>query len=222
MAGALLVAIGLAHAMLFIQQAFPGFATPTWRAAACLHTVLGLLAWLFWNVLRQRIDVSPAKVAALQQRWPRLTALQALIPSVLVLGFCGLLAFGGGAKVKGLWSIPQEHRYWILWVPFIEEWTYRVGLGAFIRGRIGATWGCYVSALLFAFVHSLPTVPHLLEGKFAIPLGPFLLGWINEWIYLKTGRIWPAIIFHMACNGTAVIFLIGDHRWLKWLGIFYT
>lgn len=220
--GCFLLSMALAHGIEFLHTASPRYASPTWRAAALLHTGLGALAWLFWHRLRGSVDVSPEKLANLQRRKPIVSSLTAVIPSIVVLGGATVLAFSGNGKIRNLASISSDYRYWILWVPFIEEWTYRVGFGAFIRGRLGAAWGSYVSALLFTFVHSIPTFPRLLAGNVSLALGPFLLGWMNEWIYLKTGRIWPAILFHMACNATAVIFTLGDQRWLQWLGIFYS
>lgn len=82
-------------------------------------------------------------------------------------------------------------------------------------------WGAWLSATLFALVHTAPTIIHLSEGRFGLPLGPFLLGLSCEFLFTMTGRLMAVVALHAACNSTALLFSLGDDRWLNWLDFLY-
>ena len=92
-----------------------------------------------------------------------------------------------------------------LWVPVVEEWVFRKGVGSWLRQYSGSVfWGSYLSILLFSFLHVSPTLAHLLEGKIGFPLGPLLLGCVCELLYFSTGKVGPCIVFHAICNGVVI------------------
>ena len=64
--------------------------------------------------------------------------------------------------------------------------------------------GGYLSALIFSFAHVTMRVDELFNNittlSIGIPIGPFLLGWFNAYIYERSGCIWIPIIIHSALN----------------------
>ncbi len=130
--------------------------------------------------------------------------------------------FPGPDSSPGSWpNLP----WWIssiLLAPVLEELVYRGLISPVFRRSCGNLMGGYFAAILFAWVHTRPT----LEGIFAghaggIPPGPFLLALAADWLCLKSGSVWVAVAFHAACNLTPVLFYGIDPRWLSWLGMLY-
>jgi membrane protease YdiL (CAAX protease family) len=110
----------------------------------------------------------------------------------------------------------------ILAVPIGEEIVFRGIIGVRLRQKLGVWTGAYLSALFFAWIHTMPTLEALAEANTGVFLGPFFLGIICEFLVVKTkGSLLAAISFHMICNATGPIFAWIDARWLKWLGILY-
>lgn len=103
----------------------------------------------------------------------------------------------------------------LLWIPIVEECIFRGGVGRWLRQRLGDGWGMYVSALFFATLHSAP------PQNWIPPLGPFLLAMACELIVRITGRLTPAILLHVCCNASPLLFTLLDPRWLRWLGTLY-
>lgn len=185
-----------------------------WESAARVHTALALLilaGWSRWRLPRR---------AAITVGQYTLPVASAFIPglAVLVAAFFASLSMSRASDLT-VWT--PEAWAMILWVPLVEELVFRVGFGGFFRRSLGPLFGGYVSAVLFALVHGLPTVSSLFRGNLGLPLGPLLLGLCNETLYVKTGRIGPIYFLHAACNATAVIFRTFDPRWLDWLSWFY-
>lgn len=142
----------------------------------------------------------------------------------------GVVAIGSTmlAATSSLWGVPErlplpwEQLAFVLWIPIIEETVFRAGIGRWLRGRLGWMMGAYVSALVFAFVHSEPTLSRVMDGHVGIPLGPLLLGLACEVLYAYSGKLRAPIALHMACNATPAIFASLDARWLVWLGALYS
>jgi membrane protease YdiL (CAAX protease family) len=103
----------------------------------------------------------------------------------------------------------------------VEEIVYRGVFGVALRRRLGGPWGAWLSAVLFAFMHTQPTLARLGAGAVGLPLGPFLLGLLTELTMAASGSLWPGVLLHAACNATPWIFAWGDPRWFTWLAALY-
>jgi membrane protease YdiL (CAAX protease family) len=82
--------------------------------------------------------------------------------------------------------------------PVVEEWFYRGMLLPALARRFGPLAGAIGSSAVFALVHQEPI---LLPGLFGLAL---LLAWLT----MRTARIGPAIVAHMAFNATTVVQLL--------------
>ncbi len=190
------------YALSLVYPWIGSLAQPSWLPIALLHSLIAF-------ILMQRLPQVPRKMGA----W-------AYAPGIIIL--FGALLISLASRWLGPYAPPSSFRFdstqvaWILWIPIVEECVFRMGIGRFLRGRIGPLWGAYASAILFAIAHS--EGPTLIP---AIPLGPLLLGLLCEAIDLRTGRITAAMAAHAACNASAWIFASIDPRWLDWLKDFY-
>ena len=127
---------------------------------------------------------------------------------VLAISFCA-----GSLSSSGDWHSLDLSPYLlsVVFVPIAEELVFRVGLWGWLGGVPNGT-RIYLTASSFAILHTASS---------PWPIGPLLLGVINQVILLRGGGVLTAILLHMACNATVVIFLALDPRWLDWLGVFY-
>lgn len=223
MATGLVAAAGLAE---IIEYLTPWIGSP-WIAAAALHSVIAVVLALRWWSGRVRgaafaFGIESSQLNAFQSASPTLLGARAFFPAMAIGLGAVLLALGSatyGGRVTS--AVPAEQIAWVLWIPIVEEWVYRVGAGYYFRSRLGLMAGSYLSALVFSLMHSQPTLAHFASFQVGLPLGPLLLGAICEVIYMKSGKILPAILFHMICNATPAIFATIDIRWLSWLKVVY-
>lgn len=110
----------------------------------------------------------------------------------------------------------------IILAPILEEGVYRGHVSPWMRRNFGTLQGSWFAAIAFAWVHSMPTIAGMIHGNFgAILPGPFLLALVCDWIYIRSGSLWPAIFFHASCNLTPILFHILDPRWLDWFHMLY-
>lgn len=210
--------IALAESYGFLARFIGG---PSYRAAALLHSALALLllccckkgSWQLWQH-------QPLKL--FQQR-PSL----AYLPALGVAAATWLVLVGEqGLGSEPLRSLPRllvlESWQLILWVPIVEELALRVGLGSLLKRVGGRLWGGYFSMLAFTLLHSQPSLERVLAGQLSLPWGPFLLALCCELLYGWSNRIMPAILLHMACNATAVVFSWGGgEHWFQILAFLY-
>lgn len=81
--------------------------------------------------------------------------------------------------------------------PFAEEMFFRGMVFGWLR-----KWGFWLSAIisagLFGAAHGI---------NFVFPAS-FALGLLNAYAYEKSGSLWPAIVAHMAFNGTSLVALL--------------
>lgn len=217
---ALLIAASLLISVCFaeIYHAAAFFVEQPWIAAALVNTVFAAL--VFWRLWR-RVGLARQTQDLVLGRWtfPMWTAF---LPAIVV--FFGALALVSlssmfGTPLHGEWSWVQLT--WLLWIPLIEEIVFRVGVGNGLRRIGGILWGSYFSALVFSLVHLHPTVQRVAAGEIGVALGPFLLGLCCEGMWCRTRRLGPIIAFHAACNATALVFTLGDKRWMEWLRWLY-
>ncbi len=120
---------------------------------------------------------------------------------------------------------PPTAFWWlgtVLLAPTLEELVYRGLVSPRLRDDCGNLAGSYFAAVLFAWVHTGPTLAGILAGHpGGVPLGPLLLALIADWLYLEFRSIWVPVAFHAACNATPAVFGALDPRWLRWLGELY-
>jgi membrane protease YdiL (CAAX protease family) len=177
---------------------------PGWFSIALLHSGAALLLWRFAPQLR---------VAA---RW----SLGAYVPALLIaVGSLGLAWLSrtwmdGAPPLDPSWDLRLLA--FVIWIPLVEELVFRYGIGGWARQKLGAFWGAYASALVFAMAHGSGAWDQL-----AMPLGPLLLGLCCEWLYVVSGRLSATIALHAACNASGWIFAAIDERWLDWLQALY-
>ena len=88
----------------------------------------------------------------------------------------------------------------VLWVPLVEEWIFRFGLFGLLRRFLNEVCLIWVSAILFSFQHSWPTLERVFAGHVGLVGGPLLLGFLLSWIYLKTYNLGVCILFHGMAN----------------------
>lgn len=198
--------LSLALGELYAATNFLTSSRGPWLAPVIINTLLAAIAW------RIAKPIGPARYGA----WAYAPAAAVLVVTILAALFSRWLIAGA---TEG--TVFSEYLVFVLWVPIVEEFLFRVGIGGFFRERLGITWGSYFSAILFALVHAHPTLRSWLNLEVGLPVGPLLLGLCCEALYVKTGRILPAILLHAVCNLTVVIFAILDSRWLTWLSLFY-
>jgi membrane protease YdiL (CAAX protease family) len=144
--------------------------------------------------------------------WFGLVGLAAISTSILIPG-------------KAPYSYVPDVSWWLVSLavaPLTEELVYRGLIARHFRAAHGYVAGTYLSAVLFAWVHTWPSLQGLISGQSGnVPPGPLLLALVCDWLYVRTGSLWPAIAFHAACNATPALFLRLDPRWLDWFGALY-
>ena len=109
----------------------------------------------------------------------------------------------------------------ILWIPFVEEVTYRIGVSRKLQQDSNPIVGAYLSSLVFSLMHTGFTWRSIGELSLSVPLGAFLLAICAEYIFARTERILYCTLFHASCNATGLVFSSLDPRWLQWLDILY-
>ena len=141
---------------------------------------------------------------------------------VYFIGLCLVPIFssGFGAIPDRAFETPPFFVTIIL-VPIVEEVVFRLAIGGWIRAMWNGFGGYYLSALFFGMIHATPTIGRIVEGQVGVILGPFLLALICEWLYYRTKSLLAPILFHGVCNGSVLIFMYTDPRWLDWLSFLY-
>lgn len=178
--------------------------SPGWLFIGLFHSVVAVALWRFGAGLRIPV------------RW----GLRAYAPALIVLG--GSLGAAWLTRVLISRAPPIDPTFdlsivgFVLWIPIVEELVFRYGIGGWARQRLGAFWGAYASALVFAMAHGTAEWNHL-----SLPLGPLLLALCCEWLHIASGRITAAMALHAACNASGWIFAAFDERWLDWLQALY-
>lgn len=81
--------------------------------------------------------------------------------------------------------------------PFAEEMFFRGMVFGWLR-KWGFWLSAIISAALFGAAHGI---------NFIFPAS-FALGLLNAYVYEKSGSLWPAIVAHMAFNGTSLVALL--------------
>lgn len=185
-------------------------------ALACNGTLAGLVLIVrHYHGRPPRLAIAPRGAL---RAWLWMT------PAALVAGGAFAAASLTAMAAPGRTTMAASDLAWlaILIVPFVEETLFRAGIGDLLRSRFGLFLGGYLSACCFSLTHGAPDVSGLLTGAFpSVVLGPLLLGFACEVVYVAARSLTPAIALHTACNATVVIFASIDARWLNWLEMLY-
>jgi membrane protease YdiL (CAAX protease family) len=98
-----------------------------------------------------------------------------------------------------------------IWAPLGEELFYRGYIFGGLRGKRGFAFSAVVSSLFFGLRHVLPVfflsprfywIPALSWGGMA-----FVYGLLNDWLYEKTGSLYPCVFGHLLLNLASFVFM---------------
>jgi membrane protease YdiL (CAAX protease family) len=106
-------------------------------------------------------------------------------------------------------------------IPVVEEILFRGFLLKFVSQKFTEWMSIYIVAVVFGFMHSLPTLQRVMSFEIGVPLGAFLLGLITGYMVRKGKNLWPAIAFHCACNATVLLFGYFAPVWMQRLSLLY-
>jgi membrane protease YdiL (CAAX protease family) len=208
--------IGMAFGAVYLYVA--KYVMPLWLAAAAFHSVVAagvILVYAKQRSLSQSLSL--VSLSSLPTRF--LFAPSVLIGIALFFALVISALLGGTVSTHFEWSTQLA---FIFWIPVIEELVFRGGIGSSLQKFAPGIWGMWFSAVIFAWVHTSPSLSGLLAGHMGLPLGPFFLGLICEYLRVAGGSLVPAIVFHMVCNSTVVVFSLFDARWMDWLSWLYS
>ena len=181
-----------------------------WFAAIIFHAclALGVLGCAYFM---------PDLFARKGEKHPILKTHPSLVyfPALLVFFVSFSLALMEAEKPYN--ELPLSFRSFLLIVvvPCAEELVYRLGLTQLFSRIGGRFWGAYFSVLVFAVMHGLPSLDRLLSLELGFYLGPFILAILCELLFGWSNQLFPAILLHMACNWTGVIFSWAGGYWLS-------
>ena len=122
--------------------------------------------------------------------WAALAALCFLLVESPVITACGLDGVAGetvGGLTSSVLALPLGC---VLW-PFVEEIVFRGAMtGSLLDRRCNTFVTLAVPSLLFAAMHLI------------LELAPFYFahGLVLGWLVVRTGSLWPSIVFHAANN----------------------
>lgn len=206
----LMLLLGLATVLAELYRWVGQGWDPSWYGALIVNSILAVAVLVVrFDVLRARPVVS----------WRLMGLLYFPAVALALFPWLMILLVPGNATMNV--TIYPSDWLMLLAVPVVEEIVFRVGLGDFCRRRYGLGLGGYLSAVLFGYVHSLPTWDRLWAGEVGVVFGPLLLGLACEFLYSTGRRLLPIVMLHMAGNASVIIFRIYDPQWLERLHWFY-
>jgi len=85
----------------------------------------------------------------------------------------------------------------VVLAPIKEELFFRGFIFGLLRGRVGEWWAVLLTSAAFALFH--------IQVEVLFPI--FLVGLLLNVIYLRTGRLIHAILFHMLFNGGTLLWI---------------
>ena len=195
---------GIFAAGVFFAQSSSYFSQvwncPLWVSSAWMNTGLAVAIFLFASKENQ-FPIADKWIPL--ARWVQSASWFGYLPGFMVL-LIAWVWMRGQVSFSGTLSSMQLSA--ISWVPIVEEFVFRKGVGPLLRRySVSTLWGSYLSILLFSFLHVCPTFLHVWEGKIGLPLGPLFLGCACEFLYALTGRVAPCVFLHSACNGVVIL-----------------
>ena len=161
-------------------------------ATASILTLI-LFLWRKWTpVGKTYIQSKPWATLA----WSAVAAIGVVIPSVWLQEQMPALPDVAGETLTKIISTPGGYFVIALLAPVVEEVVFRGAILRTLLSSMQSKWGaiCFTAAL-FALIHANPAqMPHA-----------FLMGWLMGWLYMRTGSILPAVVFHWANNTVAYL-----------------
>lgn len=187
-----------------------------WAAAAVFHGFIAALL-LVVLALKPQLNLSNSNRLSLLDKHPSLVYL----PALLVLLISLLLVIIKAETPFKYSHISSKSFVTITLIPIVEEICYRLGLSGLLSKIGGQFWGGYFSILVFTTMHGLPSIDRIFNQQVGFFLGPFLLAIVCELIFTWSKQLFPAILLHMVCNSTGVIFSWAGGYWLNVFGFLY-
>ncbi|MCX6117242.1 MAG: CPBP family intramembrane metalloprotease [Proteobacteria bacterium] len=180
-----------------------------WLNVLIINMVIGILSLLFIRSIREQF-----------QKFAK--GFRYYVPGLIVLfGSLFLAIMFRSPSVSGDRHELYFSLFSITLIPIFEEIVYRGLVFELLANQMKSHWRIYIGAIIFSFVHTMPTFAHLVRMEIGLPIGPFLLGLVCGWLVDKSGSLWPAIVFHCAGNCTVLIFSWLSPDWLDKLSVFY-
>ena len=181
-----------------------------WQSIVLLH---GLIALVLFASSRKTQGQFKAKFL---DAWSFIPAVVALVgSSAMAIVF----------PSEGRFSLAGQNLGFLIAsstvIPVFEEVVFRGGVSRILSKAHPGVWSGYFSALVFSAAHTTPSFARVLSLQVGVPLGPFLLAVICEFLVRRTNSLLPAIAFHCACNSTVLIFQWWSPGWLDHLSAFY-
>ena len=171
------------------QAAFSLFSGPTWLAALTLNSFLATLSIVTGWCGR----ISPRSSYLL-------TGGVLTLLGFWVLAFVSLVPEHGTKLAPGplAWQLIGS----IVFVPLAEEVLFRGALtNILFHYSLAPRWlVSYLSALTFSLLHQQISFNMLRDGALLVPIGPFILGLLCEYLTVRSGSLFYAVCAHGISN----------------------
>lgn len=191
----IIVSFGDALSSVFGMKADDPIVLVALSATASIITLI-IFLWRKWTpVGKTYIQSKPWATLA----WSAVAAIGVVIPSVWLQEQMPALPDTAGEMLTKIISTPGGYFVIALLAPVVEEVVFRGAILRALLSSMKSKWGaiCFTAAL-FALIHANPAqMPHA-----------FLMGWLMGWLYMRTGSILPAIVFHWANNTVAYLIAV--------------
>lgn len=189
---------------------------PRWLYALQVAVVGGLLAWWWreygelarqtWPTLREAL-LGVAVGAVVFMLWVRLDAPWMTIDAGAVAPYVPL---GTDGRLDGALVVPRLLGATLLvpvmeelfWRSFLMRWIQHPVFEAVAPARVGLK-AIVLSTFLFVLAHTLW-------------LAAIVAGLAYAWLYIRTGKLWVAVIAHGVTNGMLGAWVLATGNWQFW------
>ena len=191
----IIVSFGAALSNIFGLKADDPKVLVALSATASIITLI-IFLWRKWTPMGKTYIQSKPWATLI---WSAVAALGVVIPSVWLQEQMPALPDVAGETLTKIISTPGGYFVIALLAPVVEEVVFRGAILRALLSSMKSKWGaiCFTAAL-FALIHANPAqMPHA-----------FLMGWLMGWLYMRTGSILPAVVFHWANNTVAYLIAV--------------
>lgn len=191
----IIVSFGDALSSVFGMKADDPIVLVALSATASIITLI-IFLWRKWSPVGKTYIQSKPWATLI---WSAVAALGVVIPSVWLQEQMPALPDTAGEMLTKIISTPGGYFVIALLAPVVEEVVFRGAILRTLLSSMQSKWGAIcISAALFALMHANPAqMPHA-----------FLMGWLMGWLYMRTGSIIPAVVFHWANNTVAYLIAV--------------